>query len=153
MHRCLQILFGLTIFAVLSCKKSNNSKPAVPQLAGNWSIVNDSTYIHDNGLTTPDTGSNYKGRPGDHFNFVESFYLNGRLYVNENGKADTANYLLSIDNSGVQAFYKTLIYDGVNLENSVAGYQIINLTQHTVTLKAQIGESTGTFFQTVNLKR
>src|SRR5437879_11809452 len=47
------------------------------QFAGNWVLVNDSTYSTGTSVKPYGAGTNYSGQPGDHFHFTSD----GKLYI------------------------------------------------------------------------
>jgi len=89
------LLFFAIIFLFSACLKGVGD-PAPSTLVGNWAIANDSTITGFWGLWSgrPDTGINYIGQPGDHFNFMS----NGKVYIKEGAELDTGTYTLSKDN-------------------------------------------------------
>ena len=147
------------ISAILtSCLKENvnkavSSSAASSSLIGsNWTVVNDSTSVSA-GASTPASGSNYIGKPGDYFNFTTY----GKLYWSINGQRDTATYMIS----GDTIKFKSAYIDGrTNIVDSAYYpiYTISNLTGHNCTLfNSMIVFGTagagGPVLTTINLKK
>ncbi len=80
-------------------------------LVGTWNIAKDSTYFEGSAFSNNTTSSNYAGTPGDHFKFTSD----GRLFIKEKAKADTAVYIVSGDNRVIVSY---LFYNG----SPVSGY-------------------------------
>jgi hypothetical protein len=116
-------------------------------LEGKWKIVSDSTYSNDGTLNN--SGTSYKGDDKDYFQFTG----NGKLYISENGVADTANYMLSNDKT-ITVNY--LVYNGVPVNSYgsvIANFKQVDLTANTVTL---LGATSGTIslsYRSIHLKR
>jgi hypothetical protein len=121
---------------------------AAPQIAGDWTLVSDSTSniagTSDNGTIT-----GYSGQQGDNFNFT----ADGKLYIAEDNKKDTADYAITKDN-------KIALSDPHKTENAVinfaAGLNVfnpVNLTGQSVTLVSAVTTPGGSMLRVIHLKK
>jgi hypothetical protein len=141
-------VMGITLQA---CKPGEAPKPKPPIIAdslytGRWSLVNDSTILQYWGIWAdkPQTGLNYKGKPGDYYNFTSG----GTVYLSENDFVDTATYIkMQLDTMELQ------------FPNNPPGNPekliVSKYTQHTTTLTDAFPVVTPEILVThmVNLKR
>lgn len=149
MKKFISYLLVLTIGCIVfSCSKDANKAASTPVLAGNWSIVNDSTLSTPWGLFTgrPSSGANYMGKSGDNYNFE----ANGNLYIKEGINKDTATYLTHLNLVRINYTY----FNGAAV-NPYPGVEFVvkNLTAHTVTLADTVVSPEIIYTETINLKR
>ena len=117
-------------------------------LSGQWKLVKDSVSF-SGGESAGGTTDVYKGTPADYFEFTND----GKLYIQENGVADTANYTINTDKS-ITVNY--LVYNGapVNSYGSIiTNFRQVNLTGTSVTLTSLVASPGGIQSRTVDLKR
>jgi hypothetical protein len=91
----------------------------------------------------------YNGKAADYFEFTNE----GKLYIQENGAIDTANYTINTDKS-VTINY--LVYNGVPVNSygsNVVNFRPVNLTGTSVTLTSSLVSPAGILNRTINLKR
>ena len=113
-------------------------------LTGQWKLVKDS--ISANGGISSNV---YYGKAADYFEFTND----GKLYTQENGAIDTANYTLNTDNS-ITVNY--LIYNGVPVNSYgsiITNFHQVNLTGTSVTLTSSVASPGGIQNRTINLTR
>ncbi len=118
-------------------------------LAGNWTLVNDSTSSTGVGTGDKAWGANYLGQPGDYFKFTAG----GKVYIKEGSSIDTANYTITTDNK-IQLIYS--YYANVPVTNYgsvVANFEPLNLTTSSVTLTTNTVTANGATARIINLKR
>jgi hypothetical protein len=121
---------------------------AAPQITGDWTLVSDSTSniagTSDNGTITV-----YSGQPGDQFNFTGD----GKLYIAEDNKKDTADYIITKDNK-IALSYPHQTQNGVI--NDAVGLNVFNpvgLTRQSVTLVSAVTTPGGSTVRTIHLKK
>lgn len=117
-------------------------------LSGQWKLVKDSLSF-SGGESAGANNDVYKGTAADHFEFTND----GKLYIRENGVADTANYTINTDKS-ITVNY--LVYNGapVNSYGSViTNFHQLNLTGTSVTLTSLVAAPGGIQSRTIDLKR
>jgi hypothetical protein len=132
MKKTIIILLFVSVSAVLtSCLKGTVSNPAKPALLGNWALVNDSTTIQFWGLWQgrPDTGINYAGVAGDHYNFIQ----NGQMFIKEGANSDTGTYT-NIAQNKLELKFMYLNGRGNPPDGWVEDFTINTLTEHALTL-------------------
>ena len=129
------LLFVGVSAAITSCLKGVGSNPTKPTLVSNWTLVNDSTTIQFWGLWQgrPDTGINYAGAIGDHYNFMQ----NGQVYIKEGTTLDTGTYTTGANNKIVIKF-KYLNGQGNPPDGWTEDFTVSTLTAHTLTLTGGI---------------
>jgi len=113
-------------------------------LIGTWKLVKDSSSYSNGG-----SGSTYKGADADYFQFTED----GKLYIQENGLVDTANYTINTDKS-ISVNY--LVYNSVPVNgygSNVTNFKQIGLTGNSVTLTSSVASVTGIIIRNIDLKR
>lgn len=124
-----------SIFFGISCKKEDNST-----IVGRQSIITDSTFA---GVGLGNHPVNYKGRPGDYFDFTTGGYV----YTREGNTFDKLHYTLITDTTIIITSF------GITV-NGVPETCITNLTNHALTITAPIFATPGgTFGRKVSLKR
>ncbi len=117
-------------------------------LAGNWTLVNDSTYSTGVDASDHSTIGNYTGKDDDYFKFT----ADGKLFIKEGGAIDTATYVASGDNIVINySFYAGLPVASTDVQT--ANFTRLNLTNHTVTLSSTLTTATGVASRVINLKR
>ena len=117
-------------------------------LAGQWKLVKDSVGF-SGGESAGATSDIYKGTAADYFEFTND----GKLYIQENGVVDTANYTINTDKS-ITVNY--LVYNGapVNSYGSIiTNFHQIKLTGTSVTLTSSVASPGGIQSRTIDLKR
>ncbi|MBV8390921.1 MAG: hypothetical protein JO080_14045 [Mucilaginibacter sp.] len=136
----------------------NNISPVIPPdpivgnvntaitLSGQWKLVKDSTgYSGGQGAS----GSAYKGIAADYFEFTND----GKLYIQENGSADSATYTINTDKS-ITVNY--LVYNGIPVTSYgavITNFHQVNLTSVSVTLTSSVASPQGIAYRTIDLKR
>lgn len=113
-------------------------------LTGKWQLVRDSvSSSNGNGAV-----NSYTGTAADSYEFT----IGGKLYIQEKGVADTANYTLNTDRS-ITVNY--LIYDGapVVYGSYVTSFTQVGLTGNHVTLVTSIAGTLSVDTRYVELKR
>ncbi|HEY4198736.1 MAG TPA: hypothetical protein VGM63_24515 [Mucilaginibacter sp.] len=132
---------------------SNMPNPAVIQvksyvsIQGDWTLVSDSTTTAS-GATDHLTITGYKGRPGDHFNFSDD----GKLYITENAKNDTASYTITRDNKIVLS-YAAQTDTAKTYAASLNVFNPVKLTAKCITLVSSVASPGGSTFRTIQLKK
>jgi hypothetical protein len=136
-------------------KDKDNVTPSTPHdpilgninpgtLTGTWKLVRDSSSYSDG-----TSGSAYKGVDADYFQFAED----GKLYIQENGLVDTANYTINTDKS-ISVNY--LVYNSVPVNgngSNVTNFKQVGLTGNSVTLTSSVASTTGIIIRNIDLKR
>src|ERR1700743_1464273 len=132
---------------------NNIPDPAVIQvkayisIQGDWTLISDSTSTAS-GATDRLTATGYKGKAGDHFNFTDE----GKLYISENGKNDTASYTITRDNKIVLNFTNqpdTAKTYGASLNV----FNPAKLTAKCITLVSAVITTEGATYRTIQLKK
>ena len=129
----------LLAILMVSCKDKGISPAA--SVKGRWNIINDTTAY---GLGPTVSRTNYKGVPGDYFDFRDDGYV----YVKEGAKLDTLKYtVISGYSLQIQGF-------GWNL-NGKQSYSTLNYTSPiTVSITSEaLNIPSGTNWRSVNLSR
>ena len=117
-------------------------------LAGNWTLVSDSTYSTGVDASDHSTIGNYIGKDGDYFKFT----ADGKLFIKEGGAIDTATYVALGSKLVVNySFYAGLPVASTDVQT--ADFTRLNLTSHTVTLSSTLTTATGVSSRVINLKR
>jgi hypothetical protein len=117
-------------------------------LAGNWTLVNDSTYSTGMDASDHSTIGNYIGKDGDYFKFT----ADGKLFIKEGGAIDTATYVALGSNLVVNySFYAGLPVAGTDVQT--ANFTRLNLTANSVKLSSTLTTATGVSSRVINLKR
>ena len=117
-------------------------------LSGKWKLVRDSVSF-SGGETAGATSDVYKGNTADNFEFTND----GKLYIRENGLADTANYAINTDKS-ITVNY--LVYNGAPVSSYgsvITSFRQVNLTGNSVTLTSLVASPGGIQSRTIDLKR
>lgn len=117
-------------------------------LSGQWKLVKDSVSFSGGESAGANSGI-YKGTAADRFEFTND----GKLYIQEKGIVDTANYTINTDKS-ITVNY--LVYNGapVNSYGSViTNFHQFNLTGTSVTLTSLVAAPGGIQSRTIDLKR
>lgn len=122
---------------------------SVVTLAGQWKLMKDSVaYAGGNGQTGVSSDV-YNGKAADYFDFTSD----GKLYIQENGVIDTANYTINADGSIVVNY---LVYNGVPVSSYgsiITNFRQVNLTGTSVTLTSSVASPGGIQNRTINLTR
>lgn len=118
-------------------------------LAGQWKLIKDSvTYSNDNGQNGV-SNDVYHGEAADYFQLTKD----GKLYIQENGVIDTANYTINTDKS-ITVNY--LVYNNVPVNSygsNIVNFHQVNLTGTSVTLTSSVVSPGGIQSRTIDLKR
>lgn len=117
-------------------------------LTGQWKLVKDS-ISYSGGANNGLSSDVYNGKSTDYFEFTND----GKLYIQENGAIDTANYTLNTDNS-ITVNY--LIYNSVPVNSYgsiITNFHQVNLTGTSVTLTSSVASPGGIQNRTINLAR
>jgi len=125
------LLFVGVSIVVTSCLKGVGNGPAKPAIVGNWVLVNDSTTIQFWGLWQgrADTGINYAGIAGDHYNFMQ----NGQVFIKEGSTLDTGTFKTVAQNK-IELKFMYLNGQGNPPDGWIEDFTINTLTGHTLTL-------------------
>lgn len=121
---------------------------AAVTLTGLWELVKDS-ISYSNGTNNELSSNVYNGKATDYFEFTND----GKLYIQENGVIDTANYTINADGSVVVNY---LLYNGVPVSSYgsiITGFHQFNLTGTSVTLTSSVASPGGIQNRTINLRR
>jgi hypothetical protein len=116
------------------------------QITGDWTLVSDSTS-NTIGVSDHLTITGYSGQPGDHLNFT----ADGKLYIAEANKNDTANYTITRDNKVAVSYPNQAIV--TNYTASLNVFKPVDLTKQSVTLVSAIITPGGSTFRTIHLKK
>ncbi|HTD41916.1 MAG TPA: hypothetical protein VK671_14910 [Mucilaginibacter sp.] len=118
----------------------------VATLTGKWQLVRDSVSSSNSGGTQP--GASYTGTTADSYEFT----ADGKLYIQEKGLADTANYTINTDQS-ITVNY--LVYNGapVVYGSHVTNFTQVGLTGNHVTLVTSMAGTMSVNTRYVELKR
>jgi len=118
-------------------------------LLGPWKLVKDSvTYSDGLGQSGPSSDV-YNGKATDSFEFTND----GKLYIQENGLVDTANYTINTDKS-ITVNY--LVYNSLKVASYgsiITNFRQVNLTGTSVTLTSSVIAPGGVQSRTIALKR
>jgi len=118
-------------------------------LTGQWKLVKDSVS-YSNGLGQSGPSSDvYNGKAADYFEFTSD----GKLYIQENGLVDTANYVINTDQS-ITVNY--LVYNSLTVASYgsiITNFHQVNLTGSSVTLTSSVVAPGGVQSRTIALKR
>jgi len=116
-------------------------------LSGQWKLVKDSlSYSGGETAGAPDV---YTGTASDYFEFTND----GKLYIQENGVIDTANYTINTDKT-ITVNY--LVYNGISVNSYgsiITNFHQVNLTGTSVTLTSSVASTQGIQSRTIALKR
>ena len=125
------LLFVSASIAFTSCLKGVGNNPTRPTIVGNWALVNDSTKIQFWGLWQgkPDTGINYIGAAGDHYNFMQ----NGKMYIKQGTTLDTGTYT-TLANNKIEIKFTYLNGQGNPPDGWTEDFTINTLTNNSLTL-------------------
>ena len=118
-------------------------------LAGQWKVVKDSVTYTSGNSQTGVSSDVYKGKAADYFEFTND----GKLYIQENGAIDTANYTINTDNSLTVNY---LVYNGVPVNSygsNIVNFHPVNLTGTSVTLTSSVASPDGVQNRLIDLKR
>lgn len=118
-------------------------------LSGQWKLVKDSVTYSDGNGQNGVSNDIYNGKAGDYFEFTNE----GKLYIQENGAIDTANYTINTDKS-ITVNY--LVYNGVPVNSygsNIVNFHQVNLTGTSVTLTSSVVSPGGIQSRTIDLKR
>ena len=117
-------------------------------LTGQWKLVKDSISF-SGGESAGATSDVYRGTAADYFEFTND----GKLYIQENGLVDTANYAINTDKS-ITVNY--LVYNGAPVSSYgsvITNFHQVNLTGTSVTLTSLVASPGGIQSRTIALKR
>ncbi|MBS1519522.1 MAG: hypothetical protein JST50_00890 [Bacteroidetes bacterium] len=118
-------------------------------LSGQWKLVKDSVAYSDGlGQNSPSSDV-YNGKAADYFEFTSD----GKLYIQENGLVDTANYTINTDKS-ITVNY--LVYNSLKVASYgsiITNFQQVNLTGTSVTLTSSVVAPGGVQSRVIALKR
>jgi hypothetical protein len=117
-------------------------------VSGQWKLVQDSVGF-PGGESTGATTNVYKGTAVDYFEFTND----GKLYIQENGVVDTANYTIDTDKS-ITVNY--LVYNGAPVSSYgsvITNFHQVNLTGTSLTLTSLVASPGGIQSRTIDLKR
>lgn len=117
-------------------------------LSGQWKLMKDSISF-TGGESAGATSDVYKGAAADYFEFTDD----GKLFIQENGLVDTANYTINTDKSITVSY---LIYNGLPVSSYgsvITNFHPVNLTGTSVTLTSLIASPAGVQSRTIDLKR
>ena len=132
---------ALGVLVVCCNKNTPHGNYTAGLLPGKWNVVSDEGFT---GIGQNNQPVYYTGQPGDYFDFKE----NGRLYIKESARTDTAAYLLTSDTT-IQITGVGLVLNGVQAVSVIE-----NLSSHTVTLRAAtVLTPGGAFGRTIKLAR
>jgi hypothetical protein len=132
MKRTITILLFVSLLTTFSAYlKGVSNRPTTPTIVGNWTLDHDSTTIQFWGLWQgkPDTGINYAGAAGDHYNFMQ----NGKVFIKEGSTLDTGTYK-SIATNKIELNFTYLNGQGNPPNGWVEDFMITALTGHSLTL-------------------
>jgi hypothetical protein len=132
MRKTFTILLFVSIsIAFSACLKGVGDNPTRPTIVGNWSLLHDSTTIQFWGLWQgkPDTGINYAGLAGDHYNFLQ----NGTVYIKQGNILDTGTYVISANNK-IEIKFNYLNGQGNPPDGWTEDFTYSNLTKNSLTL-------------------
>ena len=117
-------------------------------LTGQWKLVDDS-ISYSNGANNGFSSEVYNGKAADYFDFTND----GKLFIQENGVIDTANYTINADGSIVVNY---LFYKGVPVNSYgsiITSFHQVNLTGTSVTLTSSVALPGGIQNRIINLTR
>jgi hypothetical protein len=140
------IFFSATLVFVslqfISCKKNNSIiQDSQKGIVGKWQIKTDSSFA---GVGANNHEEVYDGMPGDYFDIR----TDSNIYLKESLLLDTLSYHIISDSTMIISTFG-IIFNGVPTT-----CQIINLTAHTVTIKAPVALTPGgAFGRTISLTR
>jgi hypothetical protein len=141
----LLMLFSLALVWA-SCQKNDGSVNT--SIAGNWSVVMDTTWTSGIGPYGTPSSHKYAGVPGDYYNFTTA----GKLYVKEGTeKLDTADYTVSGDT--LKLTYNYLYEGGVTIQGAAGRFIISTLNNQNLVLTQDFATPGGIIDETVVLKR
>ena len=117
-------------------------------LLGPWKLVKDSIN-YPSGEQAGASSDVYNGNATDTFEFTND----GKLYIQENGLVDTANYTINTDKS-ITVNY--LVYNSLKVASYgsiITNFRQVNLTGTSVTLTSSVIAPGGVQSRTIALKR
>jgi hypothetical protein len=122
-----------------------------PALAGNWTLVSDSTFISHGESAAFNSGTIYTGQPGDYFNINSD----GKISANEGSNYQTiACVETNSANNSFELWYTQ--YPNVTIAGSGfirAEFLQPVVTAHSATLTSQIVGTMGVYTRQFKLKR
>ena len=117
-------------------------------LSGQWKLVKDSVS-YSSGEQAGASSDVYNGKAADTFEFTND----GKLYIQENGLVDTANYTINTDKS-ITVNY--LVYNSLKVASYgsiITNFRQVNLTGSSVTLTSSVVSPGGIQSRMIALKR